>query len=35
MYGSWAAAYGLFRRWQRAGVRQRVLTMLQTVADAA
>ena len=35
VYGSWAAAYGLFRRWQRAGVWQQVLTALQTVADAA
>lgn len=35
VYGSWAAAYGLFRRWQRAGVWQQVLTALQAVADAA
>ena len=35
VYGSWAAAYGLFRRWQRAGVWQQVLTAPQTVADAA
>lgn len=34
VYGSWAAAYGLFRRWQRAGVWQRLLTALQAVADA-
>src|SRR5689334_4849659 len=25
-YGSWSAAYALFRRWQRAGVWQAVLT---------
>jgi transposase len=35
VYGSWAAAYGLFRRWQRAGVWQRVLSALQAVADVA
>lgn len=35
MYGSWAAAYGLFRRWQRAGVWLRVLVALQAAADAA
>lgn len=34
-YGSWAAAYGLFRRWQRSGAWQRILTVLQAVADAA
>lgn len=34
-YGSWAAAYGLFRRWQRAGVWQTILTTLQAIADAA
>jgi len=34
-YGSWAAAYALFRRWQRAGVWQVILTALQARADAA
>jgi transposase len=34
-YGSWAAIYALFRRWQRAGVWQQILTALQTIADAA
>jgi transposase len=34
-YGSWAAAYGLFRRWQRAGVWQQVLTALQALAEEA
>ena len=34
-YGSWAAAYGLFRRWQRDGTWARILTALQAVADAA
>jgi transposase len=34
-YGSWQAAYGLFRRWQRAGVWQRVVTGLLAYADAA
>src|SRR5437762_1623764 len=34
-YGSWQAAYALFRRWQRAGVWQRIVTGLQTRADAA
>jgi transposase len=34
-YGSWAAAYGLFRRWQRAGVWQQILTALQAAAEAA
>ncbi|GAA3864997.1 hypothetical protein GCM10022243_34050 [Saccharothrix violaceirubra] len=32
-YGSWAATYALFRRRQRAGVWQRVLTALQALAD--
>lgn len=27
--------YGLFRRWQRAGVWQTILTRLQALADAA
>jgi len=34
-YGSWAAAYALFRRWQRDGTWARMLTALQAVADAA
>ena len=34
-YGSWAAAYSLFRRWQRAGIWARILTALQALADAA
>lgn len=34
-YGSWQAVYGLFRRWQRAGVWQQILTGLQARADAA
>jgi transposase len=34
-YGSWAAVYGLFRRWQRDGTWARILTALQTHADAA
>ena len=34
-YGSWAAAYAVFRRWQRDGTWQRLLTALQTLADAA
>jgi transposase len=34
-YGSWAAAYALFRRWQRDGTWARILTALQAVADAA
>ncbi len=34
-YGSWAAAYGLFRRWQRDGTWSRILTVLQAWADAA
>jgi transposase len=34
-YGSWQAVYGLFRRWQRAGVWQKILTGLQSRADAA
>ena len=33
-YGSWAAVYGVFRRWQRAGVWQRILTALQARAEA-
>ncbi len=34
-YGSWSAAYALFRRWQRDGTWARVLTVLQSLADAA
>ncbi|NUP24870.1 MAG: IS5 family transposase [Streptomyces sp.] len=34
-YGSWQAVYSLFRRWQRAGVWQQILTHLQALADAA
>ncbi|MFI7681038.1 IS5 family transposase [Actinophytocola sp. NPDC049390] len=35
MYGSWAAAYGLFRRWQRNGTWRRLVIALQALADAA
>jgi transposase len=34
-YGSWLAACGIFRRWQRDGAWARILTTLQAVADAA
>jgi transposase len=34
-YGSWQAVYGLFRRWQRAGIWQQIVTGLQSRADAA
>jgi transposase len=34
-YGSWQAVYGLFRRWQRAGVWVAILSRLQARADAA
>jgi transposase len=34
-YGPWPTAYGLFRRWQRDGTWQRLLTALQARADAA
>ncbi|WP_327116032.1 transposase [Nocardia sp. NBC_01730] len=34
-YGSWQAVYGLFRRWQRAGVWALMLKLLQAFADAA
>jgi transposase len=34
-YGSWQAVYGLFRRWQRAGVWAAILSQLQARADAA
>ena len=33
-YGPWQTVYGLFRRWQRDGTWQRILTRLQTQADA-
>ncbi|RGC65245.1 Transposase DDE domain protein [Micromonospora sp. MW-13] len=32
-YGPWQTVYGLFRRWQRAGVWLRIVTGLQTRAD--
>lgn len=34
-YGSWSAVYALFRRWQRDGTWQQILTALQALADAA
>ncbi|MET9247240.1 transposase [Nonomuraea sp. NPDC003709] len=34
-HGSWAAAYSVFRRWQRDGTWARILTALQAIADAA
>ena len=34
-YGSWQAVYGLFRRWQRAGIWAQIVTGLQARADAA
>ncbi|SDI88056.1 Putative transposase of IS4/5 family [Nonomuraea jiangxiensis] len=34
-YGCRQTIYGLFRRWQRAGIWQQVLTVLQARADAA
>ena len=34
-YGPWQTVYGLFRRWQRDGTWQRILTALQAQADAA
>ncbi|MBF4476681.1 IS5 family transposase [Rhodococcus rhodochrous] len=34
-YGPWQTVYGLFRRWQRAGVWAQILTALQALADAA
>jgi transposase len=34
-YGPWQTAYSRFRRWQRAGVWDRVLAALQAEADAA
>jgi transposase len=35
VYGPWQTVYGLFRRWQRDGVWDAVLTGLRTAADAA
>lgn len=35
VYGSWQAIYGLFRRWQRAGVRAAIVAALQVRAGAA
>lgn len=34
-YGSWIAAYNMFRRWQRNGTWALILTTLQGLADAA
>ncbi|WP_246258700.1 transposase, partial [Amycolatopsis anabasis] len=34
VYGPWQTVYGLFRRWQRAGIWQCILTALQAHADA-
>jgi transposase len=34
-YGPWQTVYGLFRRWQRAGVWMWILKALQAFADAA
>lgn len=34
VYGSWSAAYGLFRRWQRNGTWQRLVIALQALADS-
>jgi transposase len=33
-YGPWQTVYGLFRRWQRDGTWQQLLTHLQAQADA-
>lgn len=33
-YGPWGRVYDLFRRWQRDGTWQRILTQLQARADA-
>ncbi len=33
-YAPWQTLYGLFRRWQRDGTWQRILTQLQAQADA-
>ncbi|WP_338060193.1 transposase [Streptomyces fulvoviolaceus] len=32
-YGPWQTVYGLFRRWHRAGIRARFLTLLRARAD--
>lgn len=34
-YGPWQTLYGLFRRWQRAGVWKAIVARLQALADAA
>jgi len=34
-YGSWQTVYGLFRRWQRAGIWAQILSQLHARADAA
>ncbi|MEU4805733.1 transposase [Actinosynnema sp. NPDC023587] len=34
-YGPWQTVYGLFRRWQRAGIWRAILAALQTHAYAA
>ena len=34
-YGCWQTVYGLFRRWQRDGTWARIVSRLQTRADAA
>jgi transposase len=34
-YGPWQSVYGLFRRWQLDGTWKRLLTALQSLADAA
>jgi transposase len=34
-YGRWTTVYQRFRRWQQAGIWQRVLADVQTHADAA
>ncbi|MCX4398670.1 MULTISPECIES: IS5 family transposase [unclassified Streptomyces] len=33
-YGPWSRIYDLFRRWQRNGTWQRIITRLQSLADA-
>jgi transposase len=33
-YGPWQTVYGLFRRWQRDGTWQQILSQLQAQADA-
>ncbi|MCX4851157.1 transposase [Streptomyces sp. NBC_00893] len=33
-YGPWGRVYDLFRRWQRNGTWHRILTRLQSLADA-